>query len=200
MGSDKLFSDSSKLFTNKKFTNVVCVLIGFAFVLICLTFFNNKGSSNNKLTNEGGVAVSESSGVATKETLDDYQSRKQNELKQLLEKMDGVGKVDVIINFEGGEVKVPAIDENTQVSNTEEKDTQGGTRTNRQETGGSKVVMAGESGNEALILQTNNPKVIGIMIAAEGAESEKVKYEIQKAVSSLYDISFDKVNVYRMKE
>ena len=49
------------------------------------------------------------------------------------------------------------------------------------------------------ILQTNKPEISGVVIVAEGASSSKVKYDIQVAVSSLYGISIDKVNVYPMK-
>lgn len=55
------------------------------------------------------------------------------------------------------------------------------------------------SKNEPYILQTNKPEISGVVIVAEGASSSKVKYDIQVAVSSLYGISIDKVNVYPMK-
>ena len=55
-----------------------------------------------------------------------------------------------------------------------------------------------ENGNQPFVLQTYKPKVQGIIIAAEGAKVSKVKYNIEKAVSSLYNISVDKVNVYPM--
>ena len=61
--------------------------------------------------------------------------------------------------------------------------------------------MAGDgSSSEPYILQVNKPEISGVVIVAEGATSSKVKYDIQVAVSSLYDISIDKVNVYPMKE
>ena len=59
--------------------------------------------------------------------------------------------------------------------------------------------MSSESGgNSPVILKTYKPKVIGVVITAEGAESSKVRYDIEKAVSSLYGISVEKVNVYPM--
>ena len=38
-----------------------------------------------------------------------------------------------------------------------------------------------------------------MVIVAEGAENSKTKYEIEQAVSKLYNLSLDKVNVYSMK-
>ena len=60
--------------------------------------------------------------------------------------------------------------------------------------------MSSDSGkNEPYILQVNKPEISGVIIVAEGATSAKVKYDIQVAVSTLYGISIDKVNVYPMK-
>ena len=114
--------------------------------------------------------------------------------------MNGVGDVDVMITFENGEEKVPAYDKTEQKSTTEETDTQGGKRVNNQNNDNSKVVMTQNDGkNEPFILTTYKPKVVGIVIVAEGAENSKTKYEIEQAVSKLYNVSLDKVNVYSMK-
>lgn len=112
--------------------------------------------------------------------------------------MEGVGEVEVQMHFESGEVKVPAYNSTTQNSETREEDSQGGTRATLQETGGDTVVMSGDT-NEPFILQTYKPKITGIIIVAKGASSSKVRYDIQVAVSTLYNLSLDKVNVYPME-
>ncbi len=56
------------------------------------------------------------------------------------------------------------------------------------------------NGSEPVILKTEKPEVLGVMVVAEGAEDSKIKYEITKAISSLYNISVDKVNVLAMKK
>jgi stage III sporulation protein AG len=115
--------------------------------------------------------------------------------------MNGVGDVEVMLSFEHGEQKVPAYDKNTQKSTTEETDNEGGKRVNNQDTDGSKVVMKSYDGNnEPFVLTTYKPKISGIIIIAEGAENSKTKYEIEQAVSKLYNLSLDKVNVYSMKK
>ena len=89
--------------------------------------------------------------------------------------------------------------EGQKATKTEETDTNGGKRVSDQQNDTTKVVMSSESGgNSPVILKTYKPKVIGVVIAAEGAESSKVRYDIEKAVSSLYGISVEKVNVYPM--
>ena len=105
-----------------------------------------------------------------------------------------------MINFKSGESKVLAYDSSKQIVSTEEKDTEGGTRVSNQTNDGTTVVMTNEGGdNEPFIVETYKPKIEGIMILAEGASDSKIKYDIQKAVSSLYGLSAEKVNVYPMK-
>ena len=52
--------------------------------------------------------------------------------------------------------------------------------------------------NEPFILETRKPKVVGVMVVAEGAKDSKVKSNIEKAVINLYDIPANKVNVFSM--
>ena len=155
-------------------------------------------SKNNK---------SESTASST-ETLDhktitetEYEEQQKADLINILKKMDGVGDVDVMIHFENGEKKVPAYDNTTQKSTTEETDNQGGKRVNDQNTDNSKVVMTTKDGeNQPFILTTIKPNIVGIVVVAEGAQDSKIKYEIEQAVSKLYNLSLDKVNVYSMKK
>ena len=54
--------------------------------------------------------------------------------------------------------------------------------------------------NQPFILTTIKPNIVGIVVVAEGAQDSKIKYEIEQAVSKLYNLSLDKVNVYSMKK
>lgn len=201
MKKDDLKREMNNILSNKKFKDAVVIVLILAFLLIVVSFFTDTKKDETK--ESSGQAVLEK----TNEEIDEnkienqtYEQKQKNELKVILEKMAGVGEVEVLMYFKSGEVKVPAIDNDTQVSVTEETDSNGGTRLSNQETGGSKVVMKTSDGdNEPVIIQTNNPTITGIVVVAEGAESSKTKYEIQKAIAGLYDISLDKVNVYPME-
>ena len=57
-----------------------------------------------------------------------YEDKQKTELTNILRKIDGVGEVDVMINFESGEEKVAAYDSTNQTTKTEETDTNGGIR------------------------------------------------------------------------
>ena len=193
MDFKKLKNEVSKLFKNKYMGNILAVLLVIGFILIAITILapGLLNGKNEVLTEENNTKVNT--------TASTYEDKQKIERTNILRKIDGVGEVDVMINFESGEEKVAAYDSTNQTTKTEETDTNGGKRVSDQQNDTTKVVMSSESGgNSPVILKTYKPKVIGVVIAAEGAESSKVRYDIEKAVSSLYGISVEKVNVYPM--
>ena len=193
MDFKKLKNEVSKLFKNKYMGDILAVLLVIGFILIAITILapGLLNGKNEVLTEENNTKVNT--------TVSTYEDKQKIELTNILRKIDGVGEVDVMINFESGEEKVAAYDSTNQTTKTEETDTNGGKRVSDQQNDTTKVVMSSESGgNSPVILKTYKPKVIGVVITAEGAESSKVRYDIEKAVSSLYGISVEKVNVYPM--
>ncbi len=193
MDFKKLKNEVNKLFKNKYMGNILAVLLVIGFILIAITILapGLLSGKDEVLTEENNTKVNT--------TVSTYEDKQKVELTNILRKIDGVGEVDVMINFESGEEKVAAYDSTNQTTKTEETDTNGGKRVSNQQNDTTKVVMSSESGgNSPVILKTYKPKVIGVVITAEGAESSKVRYDIEKAVSSLYGISVEKVNVYPM--
>lgn len=192
MDIKKLKKEIQKLLSDKKLSSTLAVLLVLAFVLIIINFYYPK-SINNNTSND--TAVPDNS-----IDVSDYEEMQKRELIEILRKIKGVNDVDVIMNFESGEVKVPAYDTNIQTTTTEETDKEGGKRVNNQTNDSSKVVITTEgAGDKPFILQTYKPKVIGIIVVCSGAEDSKVKHNIEVAVSNLYNLSANKVNVYPSK-
>lgn len=200
MDKDKLNKELKKVMENKTFINAVAVLLVIAFLwLAYTTFFSSNSDGKVEVTPKGAKEVTTDQAEVSKQ-IQGYETEQKEELKGILSKMEGVGEVEVKIHFEGGEIKVPAYNTTTQTSETKEEDSQGGTRSTIQENGGDTVVMSSDgSTNEPFILQTYKPKITGIFIVAEGASNSKTRYDIQSAVSTLYNLSLDKVNVYPME-
>lgn len=200
MGKGNFKSDLTKIINDKKFLNVVVIALILAFVLLAVSFVTTTRKKDTKESLSQNVESGNGLEENIQNTIDNYEENEKQTLKNLLNKIENVGAVEVKIYFKSGEVKVPAIEEDTQESVTEETDSQGGNRSTTQQNGGNTVVMAGDGNKtEPYILQVNKPEISGVLIVAEGASSAKVKYDIQVAVSTLYGISIDKVNVYPMK-
>ena len=194
MDKKKLISEFKKLLDDKKITNLLTIALVIAFIILALNVFYpdmfKKEDIKSTLSEE----------VEINNIKDEYEEAQKEELKSILEDMYGVGEVKVMISFKSGESKILAYNSSKQIVSTEEKDTEGGTRVSNQTDDGSTVVMTNEGGeNEPFIVETYKPKIEGIMILAEGASDSRIKYDIQKAVSSLYGLSAERVNVYPMK-
>lgn len=206
MDKEKIKKEIKDAFkNNKNINNILAVILVLIFILIAINVFLPKSNGSDKkdatnasttANNSGEKAISDNS---TSKDNSSYEEAQKKSLISILKKIKGVGNVDCMITFEGGEVKVPAYDENTQNNTTEETDKEGGKRVSNQKSDGSKVVMSTNKGdNEPFILETRKPKVVGVMVVAEGAKDSKVKSNIEKAVINLYDIPANKVNVFSM--
>ncbi|WP_297633485.1 stage III sporulation protein AG [uncultured Clostridium sp.] len=198
MDFKKIKEEFNKLMKDKKFSGLIAIVLVLLIMFLVFSFFS-KGKNEIK-ENEGTMNVNAEVPDAKNNQLNNsYEKVEKEELISILQKVDGVGRVDVKMTFESGEEKVVAYDNNTQTTVTEEEDSQGGKRTNEQKNDGSQVVMSNnKDGNEPFVTKVYKPKVVGVMVTAEGASNSKIKYNIEKAVSDLYNLSFDKVNVYPM--
>lgn len=187
----KVFKD------NKNLSNITAIILVLIFILIAINIFKPKLSTTTMSSNNGDNKK-ESSNVKSEET--SYEEEQKQQLVAILKKIEGCGNVDCMLTFSSGEVKVPAYDETKQNNVTEENDKDGGKRTTTQNSDNSKVVMSNkDGGNEPFILETQKPKVVGVIVVADGAKDGRVKADIEKAVINLYDLPANKVNVYSMK-
>lgn len=195
MDKDNLKKELEKLLKDKKISMLITIALILGFVLVAINYFVPSLTASNKSTNQ---EVTDTNSTKAK-VEENYKQQQEKTLKTTLEAINGVGKVQVTINFQSGEVKVPAYDTSSQTSTTEETDSNGGKRVNKQQNDGSTVVMTTNNGsNEPFILETYNPKVVGVIVVAEGASDGKTKSNIQQAIMSLYDIGANKVQVYPM--
>ncbi len=189
----KKLLDMVKFDKKKMNWNYLIILLLLVLCYIVMDFFNtSKNVKANAVKEEETKVVN---------ALLNYEQNQKNDLKYILTQMDGVGRVDVMLYFQSGEEQVPAIDITKSANITEETDNEGGKRVNNQNNDGSKVVMTNNGmKNEPFVLKVNKPKITGVVVIAEGAGDEIIKFNICKAVSKLYDIELEKVYVYPMKK
>ncbi|MFA9397670.1 MAG: stage III sporulation protein AG [Clostridiaceae bacterium] len=176
-----------KITKDKKNSNILIVLIIGIILILVGNFFSSIGSHDDAISNDNYTS--------------NYEEKKKSELETILNSIDGIGETRVMITFESGEEKVPAVNKTDSLNTTQEQDNSGGLRETTGENNQETVVMQGSSGSsDPLILKTNNPKVVGVLIVADGASDSITKLEIKKIISSLFDINMDKVNVLEMKK
>lgn len=206
-GESKVKEGGDKPTNSNLLSNLLIVfLIGVLMVIVGSMFAkedSSKGSGN------GTTAVSAIGETTTNENLNDkssaenkeYKEKMQKELVSLLEQIDGVGKVTSMMYFSSGQEQVPVFNQQISKSITNEKDNGGGQREITQENGGSTVVMENnENKQQPFITKTFNPTITGICVVAEGASDNVTELRIRQAVTKLFGLEDNKVQVYPMKK
>lgn len=134
-------------------------------------------------------------------TENDVTDTLEKKLEKILSLIDGAGNVRVMISYLSSEEKVPIYDYSENNTTTEEKDREGGTRKTESKNAEQKIVFE-ESGNnkQPFVRQVNTPKIIGVIVVADGATSAKVKENIINAVSAVVDVPVHRIQVFVKKK
>lgn len=132
------------------------------------------------------------------ETISQDTSLEKN-LKNILEKIQGVGKVEVFINYSESSETIAMYNENSKVSSTEETDTSGGKRV-IEETDTQKDIIYKEEGGEKIPITQKivQPKIEGAIITAQGASNPNIKSNIIQAVEAATGLATHKIQVFEM--
>ncbi|GFR34263.1 stage III sporulation protein AG [Thermobrachium celere] len=130
-----------------------------------------------------------------------YEDKIKRDLIDILSQIKGVGKVNVMVYFEGSSESQPAYNVNENNRVIQEKDSQGGTRTTNENNKSINVVMVNEgTAQKPFILKQVNPSIGGVIVVAEGAEDPHIKEMIKNAVKTVLNLPANKVTVEPMKK
>lgn len=203
---------------------IILVLSGILLFIIALpTEEGNGGSSSglfsqtksiqeNGLNGNKNASNGNQAGSSTGNTVTGYESTVAEEemeyvgyLEERLEKMlsgvNGVGKVAVMITLESSEELVLEKDEPMVQSIVEEKDVQGGSRITEQlERQESTIYSTDGTSSEPYVIKRLLPKVAGVLVVAQGADSGTVNKSITEIVQALFDVEAHKIKVVPMGE
>jgi stage III sporulation protein AG len=143
------------------------------------------------------------SGSNNKETskFRDYEEAYENQLKQILETIVGVGDVEVLVTIDSTEEMDVARNSKDSQQVTGEKDTNGATRNITEVTrDGSVVLYQVSSDQQPLVLKYIKPKIRGVIVVAKGAENITVKKMISEAVERGLDVPSHKISILPRKQ
>ena len=186
----------------KRIENLVffVVILIVTVVIINIIWNGDKNSSNN----DKGIQNDTSKQLASRNTsLLEVSSNTSNELEikleEILAKIQGVGEVNVFINYSESSEVIPMYNENTQTSNTEETDTSGGTRSIEETDSQKEIIYEEKDGQKTIITQkVVEPQIEGAIITAKGAGNVEVKTSIIQAVEAVTGLPTHKIQVFEM--
>lgn len=126
-----------------------------------------------------------------------YQKKLERELKQVLEKMEGVGKVEVMITLQDEGERVVEKDTSKVSQETLEEDGDGKRETAEHQVQEETVFSQGSDG-EPFVSKETVPGVEGVLVVAEGGGDSKVAKNISDAVLALFPVELHKIKVVKM--
>lgn len=133
-------------------------------------------------------------------SIEDYEQRYEEQIKDALESMSGVKDVTVVVNLEATEMKVFEKNTVTQKQVTDETDREGGQRTVEDTSKDEQIVIYRDGEKEVpIVQQTKKPIVRGVLVVAKGADNITVKKWIVEAVTKTLDIPSHRVAVMPKK-
>lgn len=145
------------------------------------------------------ILVSEIAAPAEKQTCremtsedpyEDYIAYTEKRLADILGKIDGVGRVSVMVTAQGTQ---------ENIYEQEVKESSSGEKGSRQSEN-SVVIVQNDGNREALVRKTVNPELNGVIVVCEGGNSSRIKEKICCAVSVSLGIETSRIYVAGYRE
>ena len=200
-----------KMFSNKegeedgnnkrKLENIFAFVIILIVTIIAINFILNDGKSEKIESNDPNKRLATTQDTNTSNDTSETEEKDElvKNLENILSKINGVGKVEVMITYSETSKTIPVYNEELTQEDTEETDSNGGTRKITQTDTRKEVIYEEVDGNRTLITQSVvSPTIEGAIITAEGASNATVKANIVQAVEAVTGIATHKIQVFEM--
>lgn len=187
----------------KKIENLVFLIV---LVIITVVIINiiwngdkttNKEQSNNDTSKQ--LATTNNQTVNQNQIQGTSERNLETRLEEILSQIQGVGEVKVLLNYSESSEVVAMYNETSRSSNTQETDTEGGSRTIQETDTQKDIIYQEENGEKTPITQKIvQPKIEGAIITAKGASQANVKTNIIQAVEAVTGLATHKIQVFEM--
>lgn len=174
---------------------------GLLIILLSIPgIFNSNKPSEENTQDKNSQVVQKDTNTTSYDT-NTYISEMENKLENILSKVSGIGKVEVMITLKASEEQVPLKDTPSTQESVNEDDGEGGSRVNNNVTRDeSTVLVTNEDGNSVpYIIQELEPEVEGVVVIAEGGDDVRIILDIMEAAEVLFNVHKDKVKVMKMR-
>lgn len=156
----------------------VKIIVAMGLVAIILIAFSSLFQSNdNKTTKSEEVSFDYSQ----------YSEQTEKKLTNIVSSIDGVGECEVMITFEYS-------NENVYATDSENKNDES-SQSNKDEY----VLYDSQNGEKALLIKEKYPTVQGVSVVCSGGDNVEVREAVINTVTSLFNISANRVSVSKIK-
>lgn len=188
----------------KKIENLVVFLIILIITIIVINVIwsgDSKKSNEQESTNDKNKKLASSVEEVQKNTDTVTEDETVKNLEEILSKINGVGKVKVMLTYSQTSQTIPLYNQDSSEKNTEESDKQGGTRKVIETDTKTEIIYKEENGEKVPITQSIiSPKIEGAIVTAEGAGNAIVKTNIVQAIEAVTGVATHKIQVFEMSK
>ncbi len=128
-------------------------------------------------------------------TTEQYRTETEQQLKSLLQGMEGVGECRVFVTFESGVEYVYATEQNENSDYSENKKDGTEQLSQKSNTQESIILVDGDNGKTGLLLTEIQPQVKGVVVVCQGGDNATVTERVIGAVTTALNISSRRVCV-----
>lgn len=187
--------------TKRKIENLVVFAIILIITIISINLIWNGDKKESSENTTSSKILAKNNEINLEQKADSITTNElEVKLKNILSKIQGVGQVEVFINYSESSEVIPMYNENSQTSLTEETDTSGGVRKIQETDTQKEIIYQEDSGSKEVITQkVIEPKIEGAIITAEGAGDVNVKTNIIQAVEATTGLATHKIQVFVME-
>lgn len=173
---------------------VVFIIILIITVIIINNIWNtDKKESNDNGSNSSGKVLAQTSSNSTE------QDNLERKLEDILESINGVGRVKVLIKYAESSTVVAMYNETTSESSSKETDGNGSSKDVKETENKKEIVYTDEDGeNKPITEKVVMPIIEGAVITAQGAENASIKSSIVSAVEAVTGLAVHKIQVFEM--
>ncbi len=118
----------------------------------------------------------------------DRQTFETEELAEILQSIQGAGKVKVLLSVASGEKTLYQMDSDINASSD--------SNSTKQET---VIVTDAQRAETGLVSQVNPPTYLGAIVVCEGADSASVRFAVTQAVAKITGLGTDNICVLKME-
>ncbi|MBT2290676.1 stage III sporulation protein AG [Paenibacillus albidus] len=184
---------------------IILGLLGAAIMLfnsfVNVKKLDSENTGREPPGNPTSQAALQQADTATSNSFDGIELAMETRTKEILEKIVGVGTVDIMVTVDSTEEIVVQRNVNDSQQLSEETDAGGGKRHTTQYTRDGEIVTYSQSGDETpIITKRIKPQVRGVLIVAKGAENKVVRGLIEQAVEKGLNVPSHRISVVPRKQ
>jgi stage III sporulation protein AG len=184
---------------------IILGLLGAAIMLfnsfVNVKKLDNENTGREPPGNGSSQATIQQADTAASNSFVGIEQAMEDRTKEILEKIVGVGTVDIMVTVDSTEEIVVQRNMNDSQQLSEETDASGGKRHTTQYTRDGEIVTYSQSGDETpIITKRIKPQVRGVLVVAKGAENKVVRSLIEQAVQKGLNVPSYRISVVPRKQ